>query len=1201
MKPRMKKTLKRAAIITTGVFAFVGTFLGGYMVTPNRTKYIDVSVDTPAPTAFGQFVEKITRDVGLGEDHSANNYLSASFDNLVLKYKMNEDSQFVNTIAVDGGVDFRMSDLSLSGIEFSIDAEADYNGKKLPLTLGRFRKDVYFGLKDMKMKFTDFSTENLIYQYWYAFARYAHLDFPKLMENLGTLLTDKIGGLIDGLMNPPEDTTKNKGMEDATGGLDVMSLISNPKEELIDGHWHITLGEDGGDMQIELITNEEFTLERVNLGTISVGNLEVSGAVNIDLKNYDEFTSPAAGNDYVEVFNYTGLTHNIAKLLMEDGQHQKAGFEFSLDLDNNDYDSVNKVTNRIDIAKINGSLNVDFDKLLDLSQYTLDENGSSRVDEETNNEPEEERTISDIINDVGFNFQLNLLGQQDIEYANLDLSFAEGEGYVRFNEQEDANHNKKAVMKLKVDTPTMNRLVDMIPDMMDQASGEEQGSSSLDTLTSFLTDDLAECVEKGDFSFVLDMLETLENDQDGIHLGLNLSQLGIGENARVDINVKNDARYPNFNDVYNDENLSEDQKEEIFSNVETLDNLSKFEISAENITFGDYVANVNAKTSKFADVELGSRNDYQSVKFIPDIIDQISDFTNTKKTGFVLNGSMKDSAGLGMTFTGKGQLDNNDTVKEGYGNLEIKQYKYRPNTVWATHKIALNVTNLASNVEQFYNDKGELISQSNNNLARFVYGDPTGSKNIKGKMRLQTFSDILDIIKTFANDFGSDPKFTKFLSPILDLLGLGVVGDIIDSKDYVHLASNQLLKEISVINNGKTIRIVISKELLNFPSDITLDVGLKGDYDSDNQGLSSLDIVNFNLGNGDSAKTINMHFELTDYDTSFVDVVDKNPNTKYMDLDSVKVLVDLGINTSKPNYWHLGADANVNALLGALNIDLKNINFYIFVDGEKAKVYGKFGSIPTSSLYTQDYGLLKTGHSMSSEMSFESYNDEEHNGVSGEFNIHRTLDETSTTLQNWSLKTKHTYQEYHYRSDGKHFLDDIARYLLGGVIGINNSYISKLGGDNASTSTTEREAGDFTNTFTDTGLSYTTRGSGDSLEHVFNVGLNLDELTGISVLHELEAEITSKRYQYLNTNQKIDVLNKLTATLKVLLDVKVTFTATVKNVEFAPSAALAAWNTNGQANLERLSGEINGVTIGTNSQYYNNFDKPYKYTWEKIG
>ena len=111
MKPRLKKFLKRTAIVSTGVVAFAGTLIGGYLLAPNRTKFINITVKERELTPFEKFVQRVSKDVGLSEDETgAVNYLSATFDNFVVAYSV-EDSTKVNTIGVTGGVDFRMSAL----------------------------------------------------------------------------------------------------------------------------------------------------------------------------------------------------------------------------------------------------------------------------------------------------------------------------------------------------------------------------------------------------------------------------------------------------------------------------------------------------------------------------------------------------------------------------------------------------------------------------------------------------------------------------------------------------------------------------------------------------------------------------------------------------------------------------------------------------------------------------------------------------------------------------------------------------------------------------------------------------------------------------------------------------------------------------------------------------------------------------------
>ncbi len=1205
MKPKMKKALKRAAIISTGVLAFAGTFIGGYMVTPNRTKYIDVSVDTPEPTAFGQFVTKITKDIGLDEDDTAAKYLNAQFDNFEMTYKTSSDAAFTNHIGLEGNIDFRMSALSLSGVEFNVDAVADYNGKQLPLTLGRFQDDMYFRLKDLKLKMTDFTGEKLVDEYWYAFAVYADMDFPKFMKSIGEFAGEKIEGLLKALINgssEEEEPSNAKGIEDVqAGGFDFSSLLSSgPKEEHIGNEWLFTLGGENSDFCIKITTNEAFELKYVDLGTISFGDITISGGINVNLRDYEDFVSPASGNDFVEVFNFTGVTNKLFSILKEDGEHQRFGFKFALDLDN--VEKIKDVTKVIDIARIEGSVNVNFDELLDLSQYVV---GAESVEAQ-----KEDLSLQEAINKLGFNLQVDLIGQNDNEYANFDLGFADGTGYVRFNEQEDVNHNKKAVMKLKMDTETTNRIVNMVPDMIESTSGEES-TDSIETLKSFLTDDLIGSVEKGDFSFILDILETLKSDESGIHVGLNLSSLGIGKDARVTLNLQNDPNVGRVEEIF--EGLTTDEERiNAFNEFEALGNTSELSVEANNISFGDYVANISARTAKFSAVDLGNKGDYQSVQFIPDVIDQVSDFIQSKKTGFKVTGSMKDSAGLGTEFRGEGQLNNNDEVKRGYGTMHIDEYKYHANTIWAQHDMAVDVANVASNIVPAYEQNGVTYKRQNNNQALFVYGDPNAA-NIKGKLRLQTFTDILDIVKTFVGDYGTDPKFTKFLGPIIELMGFGTLGDIIHSKDYVKLASNELLQEVSVINNGGGLRVVISKVMLGLPSDITIEVAFNGDNETGNQTLKSLDVVNFAMGTGDDAKLLNFHFQLEDYDENYQSVINRAnvANEKYMNLDGIKVLLDLGINTTKPNYWHLKASAHVNALI--INIDLTDIDFYIYVDGEKAKVYGKFGNIPVDGAYTQDvtpvFGEILGSKKMSAEFTFETYNDDEHNGVSGVFNISRTLSspESRTIREGWFNYRTEKYWDnktYHYRSDGRNFLDNIATYLLGGVIGIKSSYLnSKLLG-NMSSSSSETPAGNFTNTFTSTGFNCGRENYEGVEANVIRLGLNLNELVGIDALRELEATIVSKEVTYTHNNEQktMEILGKLVASLRVhfIADINVSFTATVNDAELDRDKALEKWNTNGQSRLTALSGDINEKVISAteNSSYYNNANNPYTYNWE---
>ena len=1155
MTEKTKKVLKTVGKVGAGAVAFMGTLVGGYVLTPNRTKYVSVEIQEPEKTAFEQFVTKVSEDVGLNESEEVKQtkYMSAEFDNLQLKYSI-KDSDKVNTIKLDGELDFRMHELSLSGIEFNVDANVNYNGKDLPLVLGHFKDVLYFRLKDLKLKCSSLTTEDLFYEYYPIFAEYAGLDFGQMYYSLDDLINEKLNGLIDGLMSGG-----------STGGLNLGGLSTS--EEKVGNQWVFTLTvaqEESEDITITIYSGEDFSLQRVDLGTISVGDFTISGGINFSLKDYDSFVSPAEDSEYVEIFNYSGLAKKFASLLKEG--NQKLGLEFNADLNN--VTEKESVVTSTDIAYIEGSINVDFDKLLDLSQYTyvdpFDDEAPAQGKRARRNDPEQSNSLFDTIKDAGFNLQLDLIGQNDVEYANLDLAFVDGSGYLKFNEQEDAEHNKTSVMKFVVEPETMNWMMTKLPEVINGLSGDEN-NASISTLLDFLSDDLADAIRNGDYSFILDMLQTLRNDNDKIELGLDLSALGIGDNASVNVAINNDL------------------------------DLSSLDVDVNGLAFGDFTLDLGLNSASFKDVELGTLSEYQSVKFIPDVVEQVTDLIKEPKSGFDISGSVLSvNDGTGITLSGQAKFDNTADVKAGYGNLTINQYKYHANDLWATHNIYVDVTNKDENVEKIFDGDGNLVSKTNNNKALFIYGNPNAN-NVKGEMKLQSFLDIIDIVKTFIGDAKDDEKFTKFLAPITKLLGVSALGDIISSKDYLKLASNELLKEISVYGNGEGLRIVVGGSMIGLNADLTLLVNFAGNYDDGNQKIESISIDNLVLGEGDKAKAINIEIGLKDYDFELVNQIEAHRNENYMNLDGITTLLQLGINTTKLNYYHLTADGNVEAsVLGIdIPIPLKDIDFHIYVDGVRVKVYGKIGSLPLIIIASEDHSTL-SDRTMSAEFTFETYADDEKpegDDVGGVFNIRRIVDTKKTGFSfKQGFYTYHDMKVYHYKTDSSNFMDNIVTYLLGDLFGIKMKYVNAIVGDSSSSSSIEEVAArDFTKSFTSTGFSHQTTGSGMNTVETIKLGLNLDILTGIDALKEAEITLKSKRIAYQGNPDGLDILAYLKADLRIhfAVDINASLTAQVLDAEYDKAAALTAWNTSAQSNFNTVT------SVDYPSANYNKPSDPY--------
>ena len=945
---------------------------------------------------------------------------------------------------------------------------------------------------------------------------------------------------------------------------------------------------------INLVADKDLSLKRVELENLNFGTVSINGAIDVEVKPYESFVYPDLEN-YVEVFNYTALTGKLLSVLKEG--NQKFGLEFALDLDN----VIESVTT--EIAKVKGSINIDFDKLLDLSQYVASPDKPEK--------PEDYKMVGEL-KDVGFNLQLDLIGQNDVEYANLDLVFANGEGYLRFNEQEDENGEKSSVMKLYFDTETMNWILSKVPELIDGLS-QDSGTDTMETLSKFLSEELVDSINNFDFSFILDMIKTLKNDNTGFELGIDLSKLNIGENAEVTIRVDNDPDY--FEDYFdlealitslnNKSSLTEEEQTQLDNAIASFQekmaaiNNSGLDIEVDGLAFGNFALEASLKTAPFSDPDLGETSLYQSTKFIPDVVEQVTELANVKKTGFKITGSMLDNDNLGIRFNGQGCLDNNDEVKEGFGDMHIDQYKYSGNQVWATHDMYVNVTNLASNILEYdaVDSNGKTVKKKNNqNEALFIYGDPDDANNsVKGKMKLQTFADLIDVVMTFIDEEGNNPKYTKFLAPITKLLGMNTLGSIIDSKDYLYFASNNLLKKIDITENseGTEIKVVINKNMfgMNLPADIAISINTKFNNEG-KQELHSLVIKDLILSEKENASKLNLTFELQDYNNGTLNRIHKGDS--FMSLDGIKTLLQLGINTTKVNFYHLTAEALIR--LGSTSIikpDLKGINFYVYVDGVHVKVYGTIDEIPTIIAITVDDALGTK--KMAAEFSFETYDDDSDDKVGGIFNIRRYFKSDTTTTEwislfKWKTHYWHVKDCYHYRCDSTNFLDNIAQYLITGLIGIKPSiYLDALNEENSGASE-YKEPGNFTNAFTDTGFkSYQQNGN-----EVIQLGLNLNELTGINALKEVEATITSQHIDYEGSSEGMDVIGSLHATMRInfatIFNINITLDAAVAEAVIPQAQALTRWNAKANTGFA----DITSVTIPNNN--YNNPDNPYTYT-----
>ena len=1131
-----KKLGKTLAKVGTGFMVFAGTLVGGYALTPNKVRTVNLNFEQDPneslPSHFQEFVTKVSNypDVGLTGLH-------ADFENFSLQFKTSDTATKTNTISLDADLDLVIR--SLSDLDLSLIADVNYNGRELPLVVGYVDKTVYFGLKDLRLKCTSTNLEDL--------ADVVETFFNASVEE-GGLGIDPIGKL--------EDT-----VNEFFSTLDVGSLlssftsstptISTDETQLNNGDWKFDLhiGMEDNNFDIVILTTEDYDLKRVDLGTISVGNFTVKGAINFEIRPLtvirpDDPAHPKYDENKVfhEVIGYRGWIKKLADFLADDNQKMSLSFELGLSNGGRYDENTNLTSEVVNIGAIKGDINLDASQLIDLSDWVDDtpeyneddqpdfENMPSRKPNKLGGE-NEESLLDKVLNGIKLGIDVKIIGQNNVEYSNLNVSYLDNAGYIKFNEKEDEFGHKTSVMKAKVEAETINWMLNEMPDKIKDLTSD-MDTSALSGLFSDITESsLITDIKAGDYSGILDVLETLRNDSDKIYLGLNLSSLGLGENARVNLVLDSYDSY--FDDNYDPEHPEEHKI---------------LNLQVRNIELGDFNLNFDLVNDEYQPVTIDAIDSYDSLSFLPTVFDQVTDILNTKQSGFAIEGSVLDVDNLGVKINGQGQFDYN--TKYGFGSLTIDQYKYRSNKVWYSHKIALDV-----------DDKSNDRTQNN---AKVIYGDVNG-QNIKARTDLQSVLDIIDVVKAFINDNKDDSRFSKFIDPIMEMLGMETIAKAIDDKDYFRLTNNDLLKEIKQYEDGRVIRIVVGGDLFG----LTTDIDIRVNFESvENRVIDSLEVKDLKIGDApeagqkDKRKTLNLKISLEDFVEQSSTVPENIPNNQFIDLSSVKFLLEFGLNDAKLGYFNLTADISLK--LGKINIKTFPINFHVVVKQSYVKVYGVIENVPNFSIAVQDH-LLST--KIKSEMTFETYDaNDPHktNDVGGYFSIRKTTDPLIGKTD-----------VYNYRSTSANFIkgNSLIYYLLNGMLDVKESYISE-NVDSVDETSVEKEPGAYTNVFTETGFQY------NSDNKSWKLGINLGDLINIKQLSAIEAEI------YTSTVGGKTYLSELKASLVIDIGLKISANVDLKLNDIDPS--VTDWSHDIQVAFNKINSYVypSGVDVLDKLTYY---------------
>lgn len=412
------------------------------------------------------------------------------------------------------------------------------------------------------------------------------------------------------------------------------------------------------------------------------------------------------------------------------------------------------------------------------------------------------------------------------------------------------------------------------------------------------------------------------------------------------------------------------------------------------------------------------------------------------------------------------------------------------------------------------------------------------------KIKVQTLKDLVEIVSTLVKE--PDAHFNELFGSMLNTTGSLPIKDII-AGDYLQLLSTNLIDRFEVGQDYIEVDIaldVLALEGSSFTARIefTTEQGYP-------VGLKALKV------SGLSFEGLNIEFNayLKDFDENLEST--RLPNSvaaDYIDFSDLKVLLQLGINTSKNNYYHFTATANVSFTFMDLPIDVP-LDIKVWTKDGDVKVSVDLTSIPTITGFTAP--ILRP--STDNRVGHIYYHD-------GFFYINRTETYTSGVLI-W--KTTH-YVEYVAKYNVEDFLDDVLMILCKDVICLNDTWVNLISDKIKKTSTEDYQM-KYENILN--GFLYSQTG------HYFYFDINLAEIANNDQLAKFTLKVRTD-----NSNTNLVGLD-VNLVIELLGDVGLAITAGIDLAD----CSLVADDTNNLVALDEFEARMASYASG------------YEYTYDR--
>lgn len=504
----------------------------------------------------------------------------------------------------------------------------------------------------------------------------------------------------------------------------------------------------------------------------------------------------------------------------------------------------------------------------------------------------------------------------------------------------------------------------------------------------------------------------------------------------------------------------------------TLDTSSKGieYISISNIDAFGYTLDMNLSFTTYDEVVMSESemNTYTDMKYINNIFDAVYNLTTKDKFDITLSGSFNLGKGE-ISVNGSSYFELGESQDYGVADLSLVDSQNK------THNIKIDVNRNKVSKEASSIEKEEALASSQ---VLFTYNN-----NLKGKLNLLSIYDTVKLIKSLAEE--GNPLLAKLKEAL--------------SKDTTESTIYKLM-------NGEIEAILYDNSLNNITYDedsTRYDIELNGDlFKKDDEVSSSPIHLYINMDNSNSFKGLGIYGNIMGYvidlDISISEATSNTHtrltyNSSYIDFSSIDTLVDYLFNTAKNNDYTLNGKINLDLLdiVSLSDIDLKaEVKLEDGTDNKK-HAYGK---IEISNIV-----IPLVAESDWDKRTFNIYLTDEEVILF----VHTEKEGKEGSIFNRKYFTTHNYKSM--RLTMEQFSSDIAYYLVNYGLGVKTGTIFGKSLDMRNQSTSEHIV-DYSKILTNYSYQLDTNNNPS-----WNIGISLKELTGVSVLSDLDASISASK------------------------------------------------------------------------------------------